>query len=65
MFTFFYCLLERSCGECGVISLYCMCCSVNGSVCLVYCVFDGVVNCLVKQLALCIGVVAILLLNVM
>ena len=24
-----------SCGDCGVISLYCMCCSINGSVCLV------------------------------
>ena len=35
----FYCL---SCGECDVISLYFMCWSVNGSVCLVCCVF---VNC--------------------
>ena len=40
----------------------CMCCSVNGSVCLVCCVF---VNCLVKQVAICFGVVVILLLNVM
>ena len=55
-----------------------MCCSVNGIVCLVCCVF---VNCLVKQyamwlvkqfamcvvkqFAMCLGVVAILLLNVM
>ena len=39
-----------------------MCCSVNGSVCLVCCVF---VNCLVKQFAMCLGVVDILLLNVM
>ena len=39
-----------------------MCCSVNGSVCLVCCVF---VNCLVKQFAICLGVVVILLLNVM
>ena len=39
-----------------------MCFSVNGSVCLVCCVF---VNCLVKQFAMCLGVVAILLLNVM
>ena len=39
-----------------------MCCSVNGSVCLVCCVF---VNCLVKQFAMCLGVVAVLLLNVM
>ena len=42
-----------SCGECDVISLYCVCCSVNGSVCLVGGVF---VNCL--------SVVSILLLNV-
>ena len=39
-----------------------MYCSVNGSVCLVCCVF---VNCLVKLFAICLGVVAILLLNVM
>ena len=36
-----------------------LCCSVNESVC---CVF---VNCLVKQFAMCLGVVAVLLLNVM
>ena len=42
--------------------LHVMCCSVNGSVCLVCCVF---VNCLVKQFAMCLVVVAILLLNVM
>ena len=54
-----------SCGECDVISLYCMCCSVSGSVCLVRCVFDSVVNCLVKHFAICLGVVAIWLLNVM
>ena len=39
-----------------------MCCSVNGSVCLVGCVF---VNCLVKQSAMYLGVLANLLLNVM
>ena len=38
-----------------------MCCSVNVSVCFVCCVF---VNCLVKQFAMCLGVVAILLLNI-
>ena len=43
-------------------SLYFMCCDVNVSVCLVCCVF---VNCLVKQFAICLGVVVILLLNVM
>ena len=32
------------------------------SICFVCCVF---VNCLVKQFAMCLGVVAILLLNVM
>ena len=39
-----------------------MCFSVHESVCLVCCVF---VNCLVKQFAICLGVVVILLLNVM
>ena len=29
-----------------------MCWSVNGSVCLVCCVFESVVNCLVKQFAI-------------
>ena len=38
-----------------------MCRSVNGSVYLVCCVF---VNCLVKQFAMCLGVIAILLFNV-
>ena len=42
MFSLFYCLLNLSCGECDVISLYFICCSVNISVCLVYCVFDGI-----------------------
>ena len=37
-------------------------CSVGVSVCLVCCVFE---NCLVKQFAMCLGVVDILLLNVM
>ena len=40
-----------------------LCCSVNVSVCLVCCVLDSV--CLVKQFAMCLGVVAVLLLNVM
>ena len=63
MSCYFYCLLDLSCGECDVISLYFMCCSVNVSVCLVY--LTVFVNCLVKQFAICLGVVAILLLNVM
>ena len=40
-YTLFYCLLDLSC-ECDVISLYFMCCCVNGSVCLVCCMFDSV-----------------------
>ena len=39
-----------------------MCCSVDGYVCLVCCAF---VNGLVKQFAICLGVVVILFLNVM
>ena len=34
--------MDLSCGECNVIDMYFMCCSVNGSVCLVCCVFDSV-----------------------
>ena len=52
--------------ECDVVSLYavvllCQC------VCFVLCVacLTVFVNCLVKQFAMCLGVVAILLLNVM
>ena len=55
-FTLFYFLLDLSCGECDVLSLYFMCCPVNGSVCLVCFVF---VNGLVKQFAICLGVVVI------
>ena len=40
-----------------------MYCSVNGSVCLVC--LTGFVNCLVKQFAICLSVVVILLLNVL
>ena len=40
-----------------------MCCSVNVSVC--FACLTVFVNCLVKQFAMCLGVVAILLLNVM
>ena len=49
-------------GECNVVSLYVLCCPVNGSVCFVCCVF---VICLVKPFAICLGVFVILLLNVM
>ena len=54
--TLFYCFLDLSCSECDVISLCFMCFSGNGSVFLIYCVFDFVK---------CLGVVAILVLNVM
>ena len=53
-------------GECNVVSLYVLCCPVNGSICFVCCVFDRVlVNCLVKQFAICLFVFVSLLLNVM
>ena len=61
--TLMYCLLDLICCESDVISLYFMCCSVNGSVCLVC--LTVFVNCLVKQFAMCLGVVAILVLNFM
>ena len=38
---------------------------VNGSVCFVCACLTVLVNCLVKQFAICLGVYAILLLNVM
>ena len=38
-----------------------MCCSVNGYVCIVCCMFDSVC----EQFAMCLGAVAILLFNVM
>ena len=47
MSCYFYFVLlplgpELYCSECDVISLYFMCCSVNGSVCLVGCMVDSV-----------------------
>ena len=41
-FSLFYCLLDLISSECDVVSLYGLCCSVNGSVCFVCCVFDSV-----------------------
>ena len=43
-------------GECNVVSLYVLCCPVNGSGCFVCCVF---VNCLVTQFVICLGVFVI------
>ena len=64
LFYFLYCFLDLSCGESNVISLYFLCCSINGYICLVCCLSDSV-NCLVKQFTLLLGVAVILLLNVM
>ena len=61
-FLFLLCCIDLRSGECDVVSLYVLCCSVNGYVCIVCCVF---VNSLEKQFAICLGVFAILLLNVM
>ena len=58
-----YSLLDLISSECDVVSLYVVCCSVNVSVCFVC--LTVFVNYLVKQFAMCLGVVAILLLNVM
>ena len=60
-FCFVLLPLDMRSGECNVLSLYVMCCPVNGSVCFVCC---GFVNCLVKQFAICFGVFVILLLSV-
>ena len=54
LFLFF--ILDLSCGECNSISVYFLCCSI----CLVCCLSDSVCElfgCLVKQLAICLGVV--------
>ena len=65
LFLLFFCsLLDLRSSECDVVSLYAMCCSVNVSVLCVACL-TVFVNCLVKQFAMCLGVVAILLLNIM
>ena len=64
-FTLFYSLLDLRSSECDVVSLYVVCCSVNVYVVLCVACLTVFVNCLVKQFAMCLGVVAILLLNVM
>ena len=62
-FYFVYGLLDLRSSECDVVSLCVVCCSVNVSVCVAC--LTVFVNCLVKQFAMCLGAVAILLLNVM
>ena len=44
-------------GECNVVSLYVLCCPVNGSVCFVCCVFDGVCELLGEIIRSMIGCV--------
>ena len=41
-FWFVYCHLNLISGECNVVSLYVLCCPVNGSVRFGCCVFDSV-----------------------
>ena len=60
----FYCIFDLSCGECNVISVYFRCLSVNGPVCLVFCVSASVCALFGEQFAICLNVVVILLLNV-
>ena len=40
--------MNLSCGECDIISLHFICCSINGYVCLVCCVFDSVCELFVE-----------------
>ena len=57
--------LGLSCGECYVISLYFVRFPVVYLFVLCVACLTVFVNCLVKQFAMCLGVVAILLLNIM
>ena len=63
MFAWFHRILDLSCGECNVISLYFLYFSVNLSVSLVC--LTVFVTYLRKQFPIFLGVVVILLLNVM
>ena len=65
MFALFYCLADLRSGECNVVSLYVLCCPVNGSVCFVCCVFDSVCELFGETIRNMLGVFVILLLNVM
>ena len=51
IFALLYCLLDLRGGECNVVSLYVLCCPVNGSVCFVCCVFDSVCELFVETLS--------------
>ena len=43
--------------ECNIVSLYVMCCPVNGSVCFVCCMFDGVCELLAETIRNMLGCV--------
>ena len=63
-FTLFYCLLDLSCSECDVISLYFFVALLMDLLVLCIAYLTVYVNCLVKQFAMYLGMVAILLVNV-
>ena len=42
LFLMFYCLLDLRSSVCDVVSFYVLCCSINGSVCIVCGLFDSV-----------------------
>ena len=64
-FTLFYCLLDLNCSECDVMSLFfCVALLMYLFVWFVACL-TVLVNCLVKQFAMWLGVVSVFLLNVM
>ena len=61
----FYCLFDLRRGECDVVSLYVLGCSVNESVCFVCCVFDNVCELFCETIRNMFWCVYNLLLNVM
>ena len=65
MCALFYCRFDLSCGECNVILLYVLCCSVNGSIFWCVACLTVFVNFFVKQFATFFGAIVILWLNVM
>ena len=44
IFALFYCLLDLRSGDCDVVSLYVLCCPVNGTDCFVCCVFGETIR---------------------
>ena len=57
-------LLDLRSSECDVVSLYVLCCSVNGSVCFVCCLLDSVCELFGETIRNMFGVFSILLFNV-